>query len=814
MQVKFDSLNRFEVPKFYICNPGSVYTDGVLSNVVGCLSDTTGEELVMNFNSVSELNFRVIKVRREDPEENQYATKLFKALQNRRMIFVDNIGYFIITNVDDGYADKTYYKDVRAESCEIEIRNKLLTYIEDGTYKFTDLLEKIVSTLPLWTIGFVDDAVAEKYRTFEDANTDLNTLDFILEKMQDAYECIFAFDTIRRQISVYDQNNYVVQTDIHITKDDLINTIEIAENSDNLYTALSVLGDDDLNIAPINPLGTNVIYNFDYYLDWMTDSLRSKVKNWKELVGSKMSEYYTLNLSYYEKLTLRSDYTLNLRKLETRIDMYRRCRENIVAEGNTDAVEEFNKEIEDAGGTPIDISSEVEETKAAIDNQIALAQDEYDVTMLLLSDVELELNTLNSAITEIHNSVSMSEYFSEDEYDELYNYIFEGSYHDEYITVSDIMTYSEKFQQMKALYDRAVFQLERTAKPSQEFSIDVENFIFVKEFENWSDQLETGSLINVELETDDVAMLFLSNITVNYDDRSLNLTFGNRFTKFDPKALFGSMLGNIKKSSNTLGYIREIVYPIKNGELNAMKEALEISRTLTKNSVLASTNEEVVIDDTGYTGRRMLSSGQYDPRQVKITGKTMVFTDDAWESCKVALGELLFGDGSSAYGINAKVLIGDAIIGNNLRILDNNGNDLFTVVDGKIESSVRGVRDDLETLTQVVQGEDGLLIRVSTLENTDVSEVTTSTGYTFNADGLTIYETGSNIKNLLNNEGMYVSRIVGEDEESILVADADGVDALNLRSRQFLIIGENSRFENYDNGVESNRTACFHITLG
>ena len=573
-----------------------------------------------------------------------------------------------------------------------------------------------------------------------------------------------------------------------------------------MYTAISVLGDEDLNIAPINPLGTNVIYNFDYYLDWMTDNLRSKVQSWKELVSSKTSEYYNLSLSYYEKLTLRSDYNLNLSKLETQIDMYRRCRENIVAEGNTDAVVEFNKEIEDAGGTPIDISSEVEETKAAIDNQVALAQDEYDDTMLLLSDVEVELSTLNAAITEIHNSVSISEYFSEDEYDELYNYIFEGSYHDEYITVSDIMTYSEKFQQMKALYERAVFQLERAAKPSQEFSIDVENFIFVKEFENWSEQLETGCLINVELEADDIAMLFLSNITVNYDDRSLNLTFGNRFTKFDPKALFDGMLGNIKKSSNTLDYIKEILYPIKNGELNAMKEALEISRTLTKNSVLASTNEEVVIDDTGYTGRRMLSSGQYDPRQVKITGKTMVFTDDAWETCKVALGELILGDGQTAYGVNAETIIGNIIMGNNLRILDNDGNDLFTVVDGKIEAQIGNVNDALTLIRQTAEGLD---IRIQTLEADDgvVNEITTTTGYTFNADGLTIYRSGEEIKNLLDNTGMYVTR----SDEEILTANNDGVSAINLTARQYLIMGANSRFEDYSNGSDTKRTACFYI---
>ena len=255
----------------------------------------------------------------------------------------------------------------------------------------------------------------------------------------------------------------------------------------------------------------------------------------------------------------------------------------------------------------------------------------------------------------------MTSYFTEEELEELNNYIFEGSYSDEYVTITDIMSYSEKFEQMKVLYDRAAMRLERVSQPTQEFDVDTENFIFVKDFEHWSEQLETGCLINVELDTDDIALLFLSSITINYEDRSLNLTFGNRFNKFDAKALFDDMLGNISKSANTLNYLKEILYPIKNGEFNAMRDAIQTSRDLTMAAALASDNEEVVIDGSGYTGKKLMSNGTYDPRQVKITGKTIVFTDDAWETCKVAIGELLLGEGESIYGVNAQALIGDTL---------------------------------------------------------------------------------------------------------------------------------------------------------
>lgn len=821
MIVRYSSLNRLEKPLFTLCNPGSVYTNGMVNKVVGMLVDTEAEEIVFNFNATSEFNLRVNRITRDDPVENTHVYSVYKAVQNRRLIFVDDIGYFMITNIEDGFDGHNHYKDVTAKSVDAEIAQKMVPFIENGTYRFSSdetgtnkgLLETVVETLPLWTIEHVDDTVAERWRTFEDVDTSINCLAFMLQNMQDAFECIFVFNNITRTISVYDQANYVRQTNIHITKEDLINSLDITENADDLFTAVSVIGDDNVTIAAINPLGTNVIYDFTYYLSWMSDSLSAKVVAWQNAIEAERESYYNLNLGYFNKMTEASNLEMEIEKLDTQITMYNRCRNNIVAENSTDLVGSYNEAIAEAGGEQITIQDSIEETLSVIDNLIAECESNKENNQALHATRLTELEAVKAQVDAVREKLKITSYFTEEEYTELCHYIFEGSYSDDYVVITDIMSYDDKFAQMKILYDRAASQLQRASQPTQEFSVDVENFIFIKEFEAWSEQLETGCLINVELDVNDIAALFLSNMTINYDDHTLKMTFGNRFNKFDPKSLYDDVLGKITKSANTLAYIKEILYPIKSGEFNSMKEALQTSRNLTMGQALSSTGEEVVIDGSGYTGRRMLEDGTYDRKQVKLTGRSLVFTDDAWESCKVALGELLFGDGSSAYGINAEVVIGDVILGNNLRILDNNGNDLFKAVDGMIEASVSGVRGDVETLTNVVMGEDGLSVRVSTLENTGVSEVTTTTGYTFNAEGLTIYETGSNIKNLLNNKGMCVSRIAGEDEEAILTANTDGVDALNLHSRQFLIIGDNCRFENYDNGTEANRTACFHITL-
>lgn len=814
MIVSYSTLNRFETPKLTLCSPGSVYNDGLLTKVVGILTDVSDMEIVFNFNSTSELNFRVSRVHRDDAEANAHTYALYKAIQNRRLLFVDNIGYFMITNIEDGYDGSLQYKDVKAQSIDVEIQQKMVPYIPDGTYRFsTDeitntkgLIETIVETLPIWTIAHVDDAVASKFRTFEDVDTSLNCLGFMLDNMQDAYECIFVFDPVHREISVYDQANYVRQTDIHITKDDIINSLNITENADDLYTAISVLGDENVTISAINPIGSNVVYNFDYYLDWMTPSLKEKVIAWQDDVEEEKPSYYNLNLRYYTALAEASNYQLELQKLETQLTMYQRCRNNIVAESSTSLVGSYNTVIVNNGGTPIEVYEEIADTLASVDNLMAECQSMHDNTSELLAGVNENIESIRAEIDAVHNRLSLMGYFSASELEELTNYIFEGSYTDEYVTITDIMSYEEKFDQIKILYDRAESRLERVSQPTQEFDIDAENFIFVKEFEHWSEQLETGCLINAELDVDDIALLFLSNITVNYEDHSLNMTFGNRFNKFDPKSLFDDVLGDISKSANTLNYLKEILYPIKHGEFNAMKEALQTSRNLTMSGALSSDKEEVLIDGSGYTGRKALENGTYDPRQVKITGRTIVFTDDAWETCKVAIGEILFGEGESMYGVNAQALIGDIIMGNNLRIVDKDGNDLLSVVDGKINMSVGAVDD---RLTELEQTANGISIRVTNLEDVDkeVDHVTTTTGYTFNSDGLNIYKVGEEMRNLLDNTGMYVTR----SDEEVLTANNEGVSAINLSARQYLIIGANSRLEDYSNGTDSKRTACFYI---
>lgn len=87
-----------------------------------------------------------------------------------------------------------------------------------------------------------------------------------------------------------------------------------------------------------------------------------------------------------------------------------------------------------------------------------------------------------------------------------------------------------------------------------------------------------------------------------------------------------------------------------------------------------------------------------------------------------------------------------------------------------------------------------------------ISSVETTTGFTFNEDGLTVSKSNNPISTQITENGM----IITEDGDTVLQANNTGVDAKNLHATTYLIVGMNSRFEDYG----TDRTGCFYVGGG
>ena len=115
--------------------------------------------------------------------------------------------------------------------------------------------------------------------------------------------------------------------------------------------------------------------------------------------------------------------------------------------------------------------------------------------------------------------------------------------------------------------------------------------------------------------------------------------------------------------------------------------------------------------------------------------------------------------------------------------------------------------EDLEKLRKEVAlkvNSDDVKILVQEAMGDEVNSITTTTGFTFNEEGLTIAKTTSDITTTITEDGMYIKR----GNEEVLTADNEGVKAEDLHATTYLIVGVNSRFEDYD---KKRRTGCFWI---
>lgn len=125
----------------------------------------------------------------------------------------------------------------------------------------------------------------------------------------------------------------------------------------------------------------------------------------------------------------------------------------------------------------------------------------------------------------------------------------------------------------------------------------------------------------------------------------------------------------------------------------------------------------------------------------------------------------------------------------------------------KVDSVESELKDEItKTATELSRDTESVNIAVKKITENGVDRVETATGYRLDADGLSISKAGEEMKNILDNTGMYVKRS-GED---ILVANNKGVEAVNLHAKTYLIIGfgnGRSRLEDYG----TDRTGVFWV---
>lgn len=128
------------------------------------------------------------------------------------------------------------------------------------------------------------------------------------------------------------------------------------------------------------------------------------------------------------------------------------------------------------------------------------------------------------------------------------------------------------------------------------------------------------------------------------------------------------------------------------------------------------------------------------------------------------------------------------------------------LVASDVKTATDALTGTVEELTERVQAtvtQEELRVEIAKETAKGAEKVETATGFVFNDDGLLISKSNSEMATQITEDGMTVSK----NGEDVLTANNSGVNAKNLHANTYLIIGNNSRFEDYG----SDRTGCFWI---
>ncbi len=307
---------------------------------LGQLTGIRGINNINNLNKANEMSFTICKYDLYKYDENNIISRdlylkikkeLWEEIVDLKLIWVKELDEYFEIKVaitDSGETTKaiTATSLCEAELSQIEtgtIEINTETDIERDDYEITtfcnfnnhkaSLLHRVLDKAPHYTIRYVDESLMNIQRSF---SIDTNIYDFLIGECSEQVNCMFIFDSAKREISVYDL--YTVcqdcgergefydecpncestnlkyfgdDTTILVDKNNLSDNIQLSTNVDSIKNCFKLVAGDGLMTATIrrlNPSGSDYIYYF---------SENQKKDMPKELV-KKLDEYDLLVSSY------------------------------------------------------------------------------------------------------------------------------------------------------------------------------------------------------------------------------------------------------------------------------------------------------------------------------------------------------------------------------------------------------------------------------------------------------------------------------------------------------------------------------------
>lgn len=663
-----DFLNNLEKPIIYIAKKDKTF--------LGAVSIYDDLSLTFNLNAYQTASFKIYR----DIYGKKY--EHYDDFQEDRLIMVQGIGWYKI-HVETNIGDTGISKSITANSLECTLCNKRLIDFECNTGEilyddyvktiFYDpinpkgsLLNRVLNVAPSWSVGHVDASLANKQRSFDEDDVDVYS--FLTGDVSEAFNCLFIFDTFNQTVSAYDLDNYGEDTNIFISMDNLAQSMTETIDENSIITCYRVNGGDGIYINEVNPNSTNKIYNFEYYLPEMEESIQNKVKSYNEKYQSLKPQYEEImkrlgdQIGVIQELETRLPDDLNSKDwtkygldfLDSKVKSFKNIDEVYCAQG-MNKPDSFNynlyqQNLEDLNN----VTAEYNKRKSEVDS----ATDVY--------------NSIISERNAVQAQLDMDKWFTKDEWKTLDSYVVEETYsNDNYIT-TDNTTDTERFDIERQLFDVAWKDLSKKCRPQYQYTSTLSNVLTIPQFKGFLKYFQLGNFIRMATDYDTVIKLRLISFTVDYNDTSkIDVTFSDAIRVHDIYEDAASIQAQANSAAMSFQFNKD-QYDKSVNQSNFVEEMRKYGLDVANIPVK---NQHQSWDETGMWFRQWNEQkNDFDPEQIKIINNQIVFSDDGFQSAKMAIGKIpIDKNGNTVYAVNAEAILGKLFLGEYLTLQNNSG---------------------------------------------------------------------------------------------------------------------------------------------
>jgi len=227
----------------------------------------------------------------------------------RRKVITDSNGNMSITE----YVEFTY--DSSGEnitSIYLSGFNNRVSQLITFYQKYRDQLSLIPLAIEKcncnWTIGKIDESLVNK--KFQFNINGKNIYSFLTDDISAAANCVFCFNLFKREIDIVSAKNIGKNSGVVIDRYNLLNSLEVSCNSNNIYTRYNVSGGNDIDIKYVN-FGSTRITDLSYFINarneanqriYVSDSLAEKYNQYVDDRELARESYMSLTKQYNQAL--------------------------------------------------------------------------------------------------------------------------------------------------------------------------------------------------------------------------------------------------------------------------------------------------------------------------------------------------------------------------------------------------------------------------------------------------------------------------------------------------------------------------------